>query len=150
MAEEGNAGSDEDRLRRLIEERIEAIRAKDIPAVLAVYAPDVRVYDLIDPLRQRAGREAVGTRLEAWLSQFQDGPIGYEMRDLELAVDGDVAFCHGLSHVSATTTGGQLIDMWWRATTCFRRLDGRWMVTHEHSSVPFDMESGRASLGLKP
>jgi len=148
MGEQGN-GSDEDRLRRLIEDRIEAIRAKDIPAVLSVYAPDVVSYDVIDPLRH-AGREAIGKRLEAWLSQFQEGPIGYEVRDLELAVGGDVAFSHGLSHVSATTTEGKLIDMWWRATTCFRRLDGRWMVAHEHSSVPFDMESGRASLGLKP
>jgi hypothetical protein len=25
-----------------------------------------------------------------------------------------------------------------------------WVVTHEHSSVPFEMESGRASLDVKP
>jgi hypothetical protein len=28
-------------------------------------------------------------------------------------------------------------------------LDGKWLVTHAHSSVPFDVETGRASLDLK-
>ena len=40
--------------------------------------------------------------------------------------------------------------MWVRATVCYRKIDGTWMVTHEHNSVPFDVESGKASLDLKP
>ena len=142
-------GNDEATLRRLVEERVQAIRAKDVAATLAVYAPDVRSYDLIDPLRH-AGREGIGRRLEEWFSQFRDGPIGFEMRDLEFAVGDGAAFCHGLSHVDGVTRDGNRIDMWWRTTLCFREAGGRWMVVHEHSSVPFDMESGRASLGLKP
>jgi ketosteroid isomerase-like protein len=61
-----------------------------------------------------------------------------------------VAFGHSLKRVSATTTDGQKLDMWWRATICYRRIDGAWMVTHEHASVPFDVASGRASLDLEP
>jgi len=33
---------------------------------------------------------------------------------------------------------------------CYRKLDGTWLVTHEQSSVPFDVESGKASLDLTP
>ena len=40
--------------------------------------------------------------------------------------------------------------MWVRATTCYRKIDGTWMITHEHQSVPFDTESGKASLDLEP
>jgi ketosteroid isomerase-like protein len=40
--------------------------------------------------------------------------------------------------------------MWWRATVCYRKLDGQWMITHEHASVPFDAQSGQASLALEP
>jgi hypothetical protein len=29
-------------------------------------------------------------------------------------------------------------------------MDENWMVTHEHNSVPFDAETGKASLDLKP
>jgi len=146
---EHHGGNDETELRRLIDDRIQAIRAKDADATLSHYVPGVLAFDLIDPLRY-TGRDAVAERLRQWFSQFREGPIGFETRDLELAVGGDVAFAHGLNHVDAVTATGNRIDMWWRATTCFRKLDGRWMVVHEHSSVPFDMESGRASLGLKP
>src|ERR1700675_4923318 len=60
------------------------------------------------------------------------------------------AFSHGLCHVSATKTDGGQLDMWWRKTVCFRKIEGKWMVTHEHNSVPFDPKSGKASLDLKP
>jgi hypothetical protein len=40
--------------------------------------------------------------------------------------------------------------MWWRATVCFREVDGRWLATHEYASVPFDVADGKTSLGLKP
>jgi ketosteroid isomerase-like protein len=40
--------------------------------------------------------------------------------------------------------------MYWRATLCFRKIDGQWTVTHTHASVPFEVETGRASLDLKP
>ena len=36
------------------------------------------------------------------------------------------------------------------AAVCYRKLDGTWLVTHEQSSVPFDVESGKASLDLTP
>lgn len=40
--------------------------------------------------------------------------------------------------------------MWVRATICFRKIEGKWMITHEHNSTPFDVETGRASLDLQP
>ncbi len=46
---------------------------------------------------------------------------------------------------------GEKVDMWLRETLCFRKIDGRWLVTHEHASVPFYMDgSERAALDLKP
>jgi ketosteroid isomerase-like protein len=40
--------------------------------------------------------------------------------------------------------------MWVRVTTAYRRVKGRWMITHEHSSVPFDAHTGKAALDLEP
>jgi uncharacterized protein (TIGR02246 family) len=148
MTTERATAGDETQIREMLEARVRAVRAGDIAGVLSAYAPDVVSFDVVDPLRH-AGRDAIGTRLEAWLSTFQL-PIGLEIRDLSITAGGDVAFCHGLSHVSATKADGGTLDMWWRSTICCRRVDGRWAVTHEHSSVPFDMESGKASLDLKP
>jgi uncharacterized protein (TIGR02246 family) len=140
--------SDEAQVRRLVEDRIQAVRARDVAAALASHAPDVAAFDVIDPLRY-AGRDTIAQRLRAWLSTFE-GPIGLEMRDLTVVAGDAVAFCHGLSHVSANTADGGRLDMWWRTTLCCQKVDGRWMVTHEHNSVPMNMDTGKASFDLKP
>ena len=49
-----------------------------------------------------------------------------------------------------TRTGGDQLDMWWRTTHGLRKRDGEWQVTHSHTSVPFDMETSKASLDLEP
>lgn len=135
-------------IRALIHDKAKAIRAKDSAAALSDYAPDVLSFDLIDPL-QYTGAASVRERLDNWFSSF-DGPVGYEVRDLDVTAGDDVAFSHSLNHVDARTRDGRRLEMWWRVTECYRKLNGRWLVTHSHSSVPFDVESGKASMGLKP
>ena len=143
-----NSKINETQIRALIDDRAKAVRAKDINGAISHYAPDILSFDVVNPL-QHIGSDASRKRAEEWFSSFQ-GPIGYEIRDLSITAGDDVAFSHGLSHVSATKTDGGQLDMWWRTTVCFRKIDGKWMVTHEHNSVPFDVESGKASLDLKP
>ena len=143
-----NKATDEALIRGLIDDWAKAIRARDIKPALSHYAPDVLSFDVVDPL-QYIGSDAIRKRAEQWVSSFHD-PIGYEIRDLSIHAGDDVAFCHSLNRVNAITTNGNTVDMWWRATICFRKIDGKWLVSHQHNSVPFDPESGKASLGLKP
>ena len=135
-------------IRALMEEQARAVRAGDVEGSVSNYAPDVLLFDVVRPL-QSVGSDAARKRLAEWFASIQ-GPIGYELRDLSISAGDDVAFGHSLNRVSATTTDGRKLDMWWRATICYRRIDGAWMVTHEHASVPFDIASGRASLDLEP
>lgn len=72
------------------------------------------------------------------------------MRDLRIATNGDVAFSHSLNHVSGTKTDGRKLDMWWRATVCYRKIGNQRVVTHEHNSVPFNPDTGKTSLDLQP
>lgn len=37
-----------------------------------------------------------------------------------------------------------------RATVCYRKTNGRWLVVHEYFSAPFDIESGKALFDLQP
>jgi ketosteroid isomerase-like protein len=148
MTTENRKAIDEAQIRALIDDRVKAVRAKDINGVMSNIAPDILSFDVVNPL-QNIGSGAARKRAEEWFSSFQ-GPLGYEMRDLSIAAGDGVAFSHSLNRVSATRTDGKKLDMWWRSTVCYRKIDGKWMVTHEHSSVPFDVESGRASLDLKP
>ena len=54
------------------------------------------------------------------------------------------------SIVSGTLLDGGEVDMWVRATICMRKIKGQWTIVHEHQSVPFDAQTGKASLDLKP
>ena len=148
MINENSRAADEARIRELTEERVGAIRDKDLDALMSHHAPDVVMFDALDPLRY-VGSESVRERAGQWLSWYQ-GPVGYEVRDLSVAAGDGAAFCHYLYRVTGTMTNGREVDMWVRSTVCFRKVDGAWAVAHEHTSVPFDAESGKASVGLKP
>ncbi|MGH8727711.1 MAG: nuclear transport factor 2 family protein [Burkholderiales bacterium] len=53
--------------------------------------------------------------------------------------------------MSGTKTGGENVDMWFRETLGLRKIGGTWMITHEHSSVPFYMDGTfKAAVDLKP
>ena len=140
--------TNEAEIRKLIDDQAKAVREKNIDGSMANYAPDIVSFDVVNPL-QKIGLDAYRKRAEEWFSSFQ-GPIGYEIRYLNITTGDDVAFCHSLNRVSATKTDGGKLEMWWRATVCYRRIDFNWKVTHEHQSVPFDVGTGKASLDLKP
>ena len=138
-----------DQIRALIEGRVRAIDDKDVEALVAKAAPGIVSFDALPPL-QRVGREAIRTRLQEWFGWY-DGPIGYEVRDLRITAGDDIAFAHYLYHVTGTMTNGKSVDMWVRTTMGLQKIeDGVWAITHEHNSVPFDAESGKASLDLTP
>ncbi len=139
---------DETEIRALIDDRVKAVQAKDVEAAMNKVAGDILSFDVVGGLQQH-GSSASRKRAEEWFASFQ-GDIGLEVRELSITAGDSVAFCHGLNHVSATRADGGKLDMWWRATTCLRKIDGRWIVSHEHNSVPFDPETGKAALDLKP
>jgi ketosteroid isomerase-like protein len=80
-------------IRESIDAWAQALRAKDITALMAHYAPDIVTFDLM-PL-QSLGIDAYGKNFEAWFAWVQ-GPIDYEIRDLRITTRDDVAFCHYL------------------------------------------------------
>lgn len=135
-------------IRSLIDDWADALRAKDVARRTAHYADDVVVFDVITP-GQHVGLDAVKQRLTQWFSTF-DGPIDSEVRDLDIAADGQVAFCHSLHRFRGSLSNGGMLDMLVRYTTCLRRIDGRWAVTHEHASTPFDPKTGLASVVTPP
>lgn len=139
-----NLAGDEAQIRAQIEERALAVSDKNVEALVASYAPDVLSFDVVNQL-QYVGVDAIRKRLEEWFASFE-GSIGYEIKDLNIAVGGGVAFGHFLFRVSGRLADGGEIGMWVRATICLRKIDGKWLITHEHDSVPFDTESGKAII----
>jgi ketosteroid isomerase-like protein len=148
MTSETGKVTDEDQIRTIIEERVKAVGEKDSNALLSVYVSDILSFDVVNPL-QNTGIEAVKKRAVGWLSSFQSS-IGYAVQDLSITTGDTAAFCHYLFQVSGTLKDGAKVGMYVRATTCLHKVNDKWQIVHEHQSVPFDAETGKASLDLKP
>lgn len=138
----------EAQIRREIEDWVKAVRVKDINRLLANYSPDLVTFDVVPPLQAR-GLSPYRKSWEEFFAMFP-GPIGYEHRDLQVTVGEDLAFAHALGRITGTTTKGEQIDMFCRATVCYRKVGDKWLVVHEHASVPIDPNTKKALLDLKP
>jgi uncharacterized protein (TIGR02246 family) len=139
---------DEADIRRRMDKWTEAIRTMDLDGVTSSYAPDIASFDLGPPLRH-AGAEAKKKNWVGVFAMFQR-PLDYEIRDLTIRVGDDVAFGHSLNRISGTSTDGKRNDVWVRFTACFRKIDGNWLIVHDHVSVPMDPPSGKALITLEP
>ncbi|KDN16310.1 YybH family protein [Amycolatopsis rifamycinica] len=141
----------EQQIRALLAAREAAMTARDAETLGSQYAPDVVAFTLAPPLVHR-GEEVTGVAArKAWFETFE-GPIDYEIRDLEITIGADIAYSHSLNRLSTTPKGAPAgFELWFRSTVCFRREDGEWRITHVHDSTPFHMDATlRAAVDLKP
>lgn len=144
------AARSEAEIRQLLARWEKAFRAKDLDAVMAVYAPGATVvaFDVVPPL-EKVGRESYRKNYEEFFAMY-DGPLDVEFRDLRIVAGKDVAFVHSLERMSGTLKGGQKSALWLRVTSGIQKINGQWLIVHDHVSVPADFESGKAALNLKP
>lgn len=139
---------DESAIRGLVEVLLRAIRTKDADLAMSVFATEVESFDLGPDLRHGGGKPFH----DRWCKLFEAyrGEIDYDVHDWVVWVGSDIAFSHSLNRIGGTSPAGDLMQRWVRWTACYRRVDGRWRIVHEHVSVPADLKSGRAMFDQQP
>ena len=144
------ANKDESEIRAMLDRWAKAFQAHDIEGIMANYAPGdaVVAYDIVPPLQYK-GKNAYGKDYAEFLAQY-DGPIQVDFRDMRILSSGDVGFVHCLERLTGKLKSGQPSDLWVRYTGGLRKMNGKWLIVHDHVSVPADFETGKASLDLKP
>lgn len=142
--------SDRAEIEALEQRFINAFKAKDLNGIMSVYVPDrsLFVFDVIPP-RQYVGFEAYKRDWQDFLALF-DGPITVEFSDLDITADGRLAYGHSIQRVAGKTKDGKTLDITVRVTDGYRKEGGKWLVAHEHVSVPVDVLTGQADLSSKP
>ena len=133
MATATGKEDNENEIRKLVDSWAAAVSEKDIDAIMKHYSEDVVVFDVPPPL-QETGRDAYRKHWEDWLKMF-DGPLNCEFKDMHITTGDDVAFLHTLTRVSEKKSGPDS-GSWVRVTVGYRKIDGNWIATHEHVSVP--------------
>ena len=139
---------EEEAIRQQIAAIVEAIDAKDIEALKQIYAADMVSYD-IDPPLQHVGIEA---KLKNWANVFTHfETVTYEIRDLTVVGGADLAFGHAFARLHGTLQNGTATPgMWVRVTYGLQKIDGAWLITHDHVSVPLDIRTGNGVVDLEP
>lgn len=127
--------SGDSEIRALLDSRVDACQRKDIDRLMSLYSPDIVYFDVVPPL-QFTGPDEVRRNFLRWFGEY-DGPIELETHELHVAMSGDVAFVHML-HVDSgkRKDGVPQGAVWLRSTVCCQRSNGKWLITHEHISLP--------------
>jgi ketosteroid isomerase-like protein len=139
-----------EQIRALLNDHAAAITARDAHRAVAHHAADAVSFSLAPPLRSAGEEVRDPAGIEGWFQTWA-GPIGYDIGEPVIEAGDDVAFSHGLTHMTGTKTDGTEVDLWFRSTVGLRRTAAGWQITHEHDSTPFYMDgSGRAATDLRP
>jgi ketosteroid isomerase-like protein len=135
-------------VRALLDSRSDAVRQKDIDRLMSLYSPDIVYFDVVPPLSYE-GSTALRGRFLDWFDRWQ-GAIGQELENVDISASGDLAAAYMLIRTSGTLKTEREVGYWVRLTNSFRRSDDRWLITHEHVSLPVEFPSGKAVMDLAP
>jgi uncharacterized protein (TIGR02246 family) len=138
----------ETQIQQQLDAWVAACRSKDVSQIMSHYAEDVVAYDAIGPLRFQ-GRAAYQAHWQACM-EMCGGPGLFEIHQPSFLLCDGLAVVHYLFHCGGSDDKGEMHSSWMRVSQCFRQQDGRWLIAHEHFSMPGDMESGKILFDLQP
>ena len=127
--------TDEQTIATLLRRWADAVHTGDLDAVLADHAPDIVMFDVPPP---DDGVRGLAAYRETWPSFFewQRGGGSFEITELQVTAGDDVAFAYALLRCGTPEELGAHPEHRLRLTVGLRKVDGRWLVTHEHHSFP--------------
>jgi uncharacterized protein (TIGR02246 family) len=134
MSASSNSTTDEAVIRELVENWARAVRAKDLHGILANHSMDMLMFDVPPPVQSR-GIEAYRKTWDLFFS-WSDDPVVFDIKDIHITAGTDVAFVAALMQCAGTEKNGERIELEFRLTIGLRKMDGQWMVLHEHHSIP--------------
>lgn len=134
MSVRDRVSSDEGQIRGQVLNWAAAVRRRDMEAILSNHAQDVLLFDVPPPLRSK-GIDAYRQSWELFFRWAADYNV-FDVSELEVTASDTVAFCHGIIHCAGRNADSSSSELRVRLTIGLRKVDGRWVVTHEHHSEP--------------
>jgi len=120
---------DQQDIRNLIERWSRAVRDQDHSGIRADHADDILMFDVPPPFLSR-GLDAYMATWSLFFSSVAK-PVVFHFTDIEVTAGTDVAFVTAIGHCVDI---GEPLDF--RLTMGLRKVAGRWLITHEHHSLP--------------
>ncbi|AWT34625.1 ketosteroid isomerase [Deinococcus arenae] len=131
---------------QILQAYADAVYARDAEALLALYHPQVTVYDmwahwLYDGQPQWRGM------VEGWFASLGDERVQVTFDDIRSHATPEMALVHAfVTYAGLSASGERLRAMNNRLSLTLTRSGDRWLILHEHSSAPADFETGKVNL----
>lgn len=148
---QSSGGKDKDKaqIEALFQRYLKAFNARDVNAIMAEYSSaDLFVFDVVPP-REFPSWDAYKKDFEGLFGAFP-GPVENKLSDLSITTSGTMAFAHNIQTVAFTAKDGSKFNVVVRVSDVLRKMNGKWLIVHEHVSVPVDLATGKAVLQATP
>ncbi|WP_343703727.1 nuclear transport factor 2 family protein [Chitinophaga sp.] len=121
--------SNEMQVKRVIDDWCQAIRDINYENLLSNHADDVLMFDVPPPLQSK-GLDQYKKAWDLFFQYSSGGEGSFQLEELQITAGEDVAFCTALLAIGK----GRKPEC--RLTVGLKKIDGRWLITHEHHSAP--------------
>jgi len=119
--------TDEEQVTAIITSWAQAVQNRDMEGTLAHHAAHIVMFDVPEPIQAR-GIDEYRETWELFFAFSQGGINSFRLHQLEVTAAESVAFAHSLIDVG---------DIKCRLTIGLRKINGEWLITHEHHSSPW-------------
>lgn len=127
------ASAAETEIRELVSKWEQAVRDEDVAGIRANHSEDFLMFDVAPPFLSR-GLDAY---METWKIFYpsQARPLTFYFEQIEVTAGEDVAFATAIG-TCGYIDHGERTDLRFRLTMGLQKREGRWLIIHEHHSVP--------------
>jgi ketosteroid isomerase-like protein len=139
------------KVHEVLENYKSAIYEKDVARFVSTYASDIHVYDCWENW-ECLGISQWKEMVKGWFNSLSEEGVllKTDFDDLVVEENSNLAFVHcAVTFTAHNESGEKLRQMTNRFTFGLRKENESWAITHEHSSLPISMETGKGIFNLK-
>ena len=126
---------------------MDAFNKKNVTAVMALYSDDPDAVFFEETIPFQFNKAELTKAIGMFFQSASDYHIG--MESVDMLVRGDLAVVHSIIRQTWTDKDGtHALNS--RYTRVDRKEGGKWLIWHEHASVPYDPATGKAVLNARP
>lgn len=117
--------------------------SKDVDAFVALYDPDVRVFDMWGEWSY-SGVEAWHGMVRNWFGSLGSERVVVAFDDVQVVTTHEIAIASAfITYKGVSAQNEALRAMQNRITMVLKHSGGTWKIVHEHSSAPVDFETAK-------
>lgn len=132
---------------RILSAYATAVNYKDVGGFMGLYASDVHVYDAWGCFEYE-GSAAWRTMVEGWFGSLGAETVRVDFADVRVCGGPEVAIVSAAATFTAYSGSGvKQRSLTNRFTMGLSLRASQWLIAHEHSSLPVDIETGRGIFG---